>query len=173
MARAARTGPPTGERRRAPLVARRRQPAEGAEGPPPVPPLDPAAERRRTEEAAELSEEDGAWLNQHDAAREAGVTVDAIRRWREAGTIAERRAPDNARRVEVFLPADRHRLDGQHGPAADEPPHSELGVLVPLEVHQRSLAELILRLTETTERAVRAETEVRFLRQQLDQQRST
>ena len=170
MARAARTGGPTGERRRAPLVARRRQPADGRDGPPPIPPLDPEEVRRRTEAAAELSDEDGAWLSQQDAAREAGVTVDVIRRWREAGTIAERRAPDNARRVEVFLPADRYQADEQPGPTGSQPPHSELGVLVPLEVHQRSLAELILRLTETTERAVRAETELRFLRQQMDQQ---
>ncbi len=170
MARAARTGGATGERRRAPLVARRRQPADGGGGSSPIPPLDPEEVRRRTEAAAELSDEDGAWLSQQDAAQEAGVTVDTIRRWREAGTIAERRAPDNARRVEVFLPADRHHSDGQHAPTGAQPPHSELGILVPLEVHQRSLAELILRLTETTERAVRAETELRFLRQQLDQQ---
>ena len=170
MARAARTGAPTGERRRAPLVARRRSPADRGDGPPPIPPLDPEEVRRRTEAAAELSDEDGAWLSQQDAARQAGVTVDVIRRWREAGTIAERRAPDNARRVQVFLPADRHQADEQHGPTGSQPPHSELGVLVPLEVHQQSLAELILRLTETTERAVRAETELRFLRQQLDEQ---
>ena len=169
MARAARTGAPTGERRRAPLVARRRQLADRADGPPPIPPLDPEEVRRRTEAAAELGDEDGAWLSQQDAAQEAGVTVDTIRRWREAGTIAERRAPDNPRRVEVFLPADRHS-DGQHAPTGTQPPHSELGILVPLEVHQRSLAELILRLTETTERAVRAETELRLLRQQLDEQ---
>lgn len=169
--RSARSGPPTGGRRRAPLVARR-QPAGRGERPPPVPPIDPAELRRRVEEAAALSEEDGAWLSQHDAAREAGVSVDVIRRWRQAGTIAERRAPGNSRRVEVFLPADHHHVDGQ-GPPEGQPPHSELGVLVPLEVHQRSLAELILRLTETTERAVRAETEARFLRQQLEQQQST
>jgi hypothetical protein len=152
-------------------VARRRQPSDGGSGPPPIPPLDPAEVRRRTEEAAALNEDDGAWLSQRDAARQAGVTVDVIRRWRQAGTIAERQSPDQPRRVEVFLPGDRHELDGQQGPAGDELPHSELGVLVPLEVHQRSLAELILRLTETTERAVRAETEVRFLREQLGNER--
>lgn len=169
MARTTRNGA-LNERRRAPLVARRRPPADGGAGSPPIPPLDPAEVRRRTEEAAALSEEDGAWLSQRDAAREAGVTVEVIRRWRERGTIAERRAPDNPRRVEVFLPADRRGLGGGRSATEKEPPQSELGILVPLEVHQRSLAELILRLTETTERAVRAETEVRFLREQLGEQ---
>jgi hypothetical protein len=153
-------------------VARRREPA-GAETRPPIPPIDPAELRRRKEEAAALGEDDGAWLSQRDAARQAGVTVDVIRQWREAGTIAERRDPDDSRRVEVFLPAGRYRAGVGNGAAEPEPPRSELGVLVPLEVHQRSLAELILRLTETTERAVRAETEARFLREQLDARSST
>lgn len=173
MARSARSGPANGERRRAPLVARRQPPTGRTGDPPPIAPLDPAEVRRRREEAAALSEEDGAWLSQRDAARQAGVTVHVIRRWREAGTIAERRSPEEPRRVEVFLPDDRRQPDGQQETTGNQPPHSELGVLVPLEVHQRSLAELILRLTETTERAVRAETEVRFLREQLDQQQSS
>lgn len=188
----ARRDPATGGRRRAPLVAKRsgsaadtngrgasgrgasggprasRAPAgKGIQAPAPPPSRPPG-----------LDDTDGAWLSPRQAADAAGVSMAAIRRWRKAGTIADRAKPDAPGQIEVFLAADRHRSTNGPSPAPDSRadglatpllPHSELGVLVPLEIHQRSLAELILRLTDTTERAVRAEAEVKFLRQRLAQ----
>lgn len=147
-ASSARNGP-QGERRRAPLTARRA----------PLPPRPP--------EAPGLRATDGEWMTVGDAAESAGVSPGTVRRWRKAGTVAERPAPGRAGAVEVFVTAD-HRRGGvtSDAPASTEHgggPRSELGVLVPLEIHQRSLAELILRLTDTTERAVRAEARVERL----------
>ena len=156
--------PPSGrQRRRAPLVASRPS-GRGDDGrrkgsgpapasqfePPPRPP-------------AGLDEDDGEWMTQRRAADAAGVSLEVIRRWRKEGTIAERRSPGGGG-LQVFLTPGHQAPDAA---AETGPPVSELGVLVPLEVHQRSLAELILRLTDTTERAVQAETEVRFLRERL------
>lgn len=177
----------TGGRRRTPLVAQRsgsaprtsdgganggrrasRAPAgKGIQAPAPLPSSPPG-----------LDDTDGTWLSPRQAADAAGVSMAAIRRWRKAGTIADRAKPGAPGQIEVFLAADRHKSTNgpspapspsSDGPLAPHLPYSELGVLVPLEVHQRSLAELILRLTDTTERAVRAETEVKFLRQRLAQ----
>lgn len=152
-ASSARNGP-LGERRRAPLTARR-TPLPG-----------------RPPEAPGLRDSDGEWMTVGEAAESAGVGLGTIRRWRKAGTIAERPAPGRAGTVEVFLTADHRRADTADGaapprPATDDGPRSELGVLVPLEIHQRSLAELILRLTDTTERAVRAEARVEMLEAEL------
>lgn len=173
-----RDAPPTGERRRKPLVARRgsdvasrtkvpEKPTPTRKTPPlPPPPKPPPG----------LSDADGTWMSPRQAADAAGVSMAAIRRWRKAGTIADRPAPDAPGRIEVFLAADRHKPAAARSSATGSPPdgsgarsvpHSELGVLVPLEIHQRSLAELILRLTDTTERAVRAETELQFLRKEI------
>jgi hypothetical protein len=106
-----------------------------------------------------------------EAAEAAGVSPGTVRRWRKAGTIAERRSPDNPGTIEVFLTDDHGRtaVDSatSAGAARNDGPCSELGVLVPLEIHQQSLAELILRLTDTTERAVRAEARVETLEAQL------
>lgn len=108
-------------------------------------------------------------MSPSEAADAAGVPASTVRRWRKAGTIAERKVPGSG--VQVFVTSD---LTARHGQSSTEAPTSELGVLVPLEVYQRSLAELILRLTDTTERAVRAEAEVEHLRQLLDEaQRSS
>ena len=101
-------------------------------------------------------------MTHREAAAAAGVTLATVGTWRKAGTIAERKLPGSG--VQVFLTPD-HAAPRHDG--AGEPPRSELGVLVPLEVYQRSLAELILRLTDTTERAVRAEAELEHLRWQL------
>lgn len=145
-------------RRRAPLVARRPADAKPAPrpstspAPPPSPPRDPPG----------LRDDDGAWMSSRQAAEAAGVSLDVVRQWRKAGTIAER---GKGARLQVFLTADHRQAAAPS--AANGVPHSELGVLVPLEIHQRSLAELILRLTDTTERAVRAETELEFLRERL------
>lgn len=156
---------PAGTRRRAPLVARRPGSASSGSGggaSPAAPPKEPPG----------LSDSDGRWVSQAEAAREAGVTPATVRRWRKAGTIAERRSPADPATIEVFLSADRHRpvaAEGDVTAAGDHgsEPQSELGVLVPLEIHQRSLAELILRLTDTTERAVRAEAKVEMLEAKL------
>ncbi|MGI8983130.1 MAG: hypothetical protein ACR2HM_01130 [Acidimicrobiales bacterium] len=104
-------------------------------------------------------------MSSRQAAEAAGVSIDVVRQWRRAGTIAERGKGGG---LQVFLTAD-HRVPPAPRTAGNSAPHSELGVLVPLEVHQRSLAELILRLTDTTERAVRAETELEFLRERLSE----
>ncbi|HSH23727.1 MAG TPA: hypothetical protein VK975_06680 [Acidimicrobiales bacterium] len=101
-------------------------------------------------------------MSPREAADAAWVPASTVRRWRKAGTIAERTVP--GRGVQVFVTSDLAAHRDQDGTGA---PTSELGVLVPLEVYQRSLAELILRLTDTTERAVRAEAEVEHLRQRL------
>ena len=153
----ARGGGEASGRRRAPLVARRPGDAKPAPRPStsparPPPPRDPPG----------LGDDDGAWMSSRQAAEAAGVSLDVVRQWRKAGTIAER---GKGAGLQVFLTAD-HRQSAAPG-AATGVPHSELGVLVPLEIHQRSLAELILRLTDTTERAVRAETELEFLRERL------
>lgn len=156
----ARGGGRSESRRRSPLVARR--PA----GPEPeTPPPAPAAPPPRPRPPPGLSPDDGEWMSSRRAAEVAGVSVDTVRDWRKAGTIAER---GKGAGLQVFLTAD-HRARAAPGTGADGAPHSELGVLVPLEVHQRSLAELILRLTDTTERAVRAETELEFLRERLSE----
>lgn len=126
-------------------------PAPEAPSFPPPPPKPPG-----------LDDADGAWMTPREAAEAAGVPVSTVRKWRKAGTIAERKQPGAG--VQVFLTSEQQAGAGDQAPAA---PSSELGVLVPLEVYQRSLAELILRLTDTTERAVRAEAEVEHLRQRL------
>lgn len=153
------------DRRRAPLQARRAKPSPAGVvvAPPPAPrPTPPAG----------LEDADGQWMSQAAAAEAAGVGVTVVRKWRREGTIAERPSPQRSGSVEVFLASSRHSPDG----AATAPASSggearevtsELGVLVPLEVHQRSLAELILRLTDTTERAVRAEARVELLEARL------
>lgn len=106
-------------------------------------------------------------MTQQEAAEAAGVSVAVVRGWRRAATIAERPSSRRSGSVEVFLtPSHRRPADDAGGPPSGNgstPPESELGVLVPLEIHQRSLAELILRLTDTTERAVRAEARVEAL----------
>ena len=99
-------------------------------------------------------------MSPREAADAADVPLSIVRKWRKAGTIAERKQPGVG--VQVFVTPD---LNGDAPPPTA--PTSELGVLVPLEVYQRSLAELILRLTDTTERAVRAEAEVEHLRRRL------
>lgn len=146
---------PQGERRRAPLTARR-TPLPG-----------------RPPEAPGLRGSDGAWMTVGEAAEAAGVSPGTIRRWRKAGTIAERPAPGRGGTVEVFLTAGNKAVvaTGATPTGVDAAPRSELGVLVPLEIHQRSLAELILRLTDTTERAVRAEARVEMLEAELAQSR--
>lgn len=111
-------------------------------------------------------------MSQAEAARQAEVSVATIRRWRKAGTIAERPAPSDPGTIEVFLTADSRQPAAAEGAATaggdhGSPPQSDLGVLVPLEIHQQSLAELILRLTDTTERAVRAEARVEMLEAKL------
>ena len=163
-----RTGQTSLRRRRAPLVASGRvdpeatTDASGDQADPvpapsfPPPPPTPAG----------LRDDDGSWMSPREAAEAAGVPLSTVRRWRKAGTIAERKEPGLG--VQVFLPADR-TARGDGASASTTTPTSELGVLVPLEVYQRSLAELILRLTDTTERAVRAEAEVEHLRQRLDE----
>lgn len=116
-------------------------------------------------------------MTQRAAAEAVGVSAGAVRRWRKAGTIAERPAPDDPGTIEVFVTAERRRTAATPNAAPDsganDAPHSEMGVLVPLEIHQRSLAELILRLTDTTERAVRAESRVEVLEAQLAQLQPT
>jgi DNA-binding transcriptional MerR regulator len=112
------------------------------------------------------------------AAEAAGVSPGTVRRWRKEGTIAERKAPGDRGGVEVFLTADCRQAesverDTTTAASQNSGPHSELGVLVPLEIHQRSLAELILRLTDTTERAVRAEARAEMLEAQLGELRSS
>lgn len=106
-------------------------------------------------------------MTQQAAAEAAGVSVAVVRGWRKAGTVAERPSSERSGSVEVFLtPSHRRSGDDPADPPASNgrvPPESELGVLVPLEIHQRSLAELILRLTDTTERAVRAEARLEAL----------
>ncbi|MDP9418599.1 MAG: hypothetical protein M3P53_00270 [Actinomycetota bacterium] len=112
-----------------------------------------------------LSDSDGSWMSPREAAEAAGVPQSTVRKWRKAGTIAERKQPGGG--LQVFLTSDRRAADTAGVAPTPTQPTSELGVLVPLEVYQRSLAELILRLTDTTERAVRAEAEVEQLRQRL------
>ena len=163
-----RSGQTPGRRRRAPLVASARavDPDATADAPTdqperaPAPPFPPPPPR-----PAGLHDDDGSWMSPRDAAEAAGVPLSTVRRWRKAGTIAERKQPGVG--VQVFLPDDRLANGDGGRPAGDAAPTSEVGVLVPLEVYQRSLAELILRLTDTTERAVRAEAEVEHLRQRL------
>jgi len=111
-------------------------------------------------------------MTQRAAAEAVGMSAGAIRRWRKAGTIAERPASHDPGTIEVFVTSERRRSAATQsttpeGGDGSDAPHSELGVLVPLEIHQRSLAELILRLTDTTERAVRAEARVEMLEAQL------
>ena len=177
------TGSSGGRRRRAPLVASRRPvedpDAAEATGAPlfgdgpgdehdvpdtpsaPAPPVFPP----RPPEPAGLRDSDGSWMSPRQAADAAGVPLSTVRKWRKSGTIAERRNPGSG--VEVFLTSNHGDPERPGAVPTPSPPTSELGVLVPLEVYQRSLAELILRLTDTTERAVRAEAEVEHLRQRL------
>ncbi len=152
---------PQRPRRRAPLAARRPAP----------PPPNASALPKRPPEPAGLRHSDGKWLTLAEAAEAAEVSPGTIRQWRKAGTIAERRSPDHAGTVEVFLTPDDGWAadDPPAGAAGDDGVRSESGVLVPLEIHQRSLAELILRLTDTTERAVRAEARVEILEAQLSE----
>lgn len=160
---------PQRQRRRAPLAARR---AAGVAGR-----ATSATLPKRPPEPAGLRDSDGQWFRLAEAAQAAGVSPATLRRWRKEGTIAERQSPDEPGTIEVFLAAD----DGQAaavdsssaGGAKDNGVESESGVLVPLEIHQRSLAELILRLTDTTERAVRAEARVEMLEAQLAERRPT
>lgn len=153
---------PQRQRRRAPLAARRpaSSPANASSATlAPRPPVPPG-----------LRDSDGQWLTLAEAAEAAGVTPATVRRWRKAETIAERRSPDDSSTIEVFLTADRDQAVVESNPSAgdrDDKPRSDSGVLVPLEIHQRSLAELILRLTDTTERAVRAEARLEILEAQL------
>jgi transposase-like protein len=158
---------PQRQRRRAPLAARRPAPVPGKTTSATLP--------KRPPEPAGLRDSDGQWLPLAEAAQAAGVSPATLRRWRKEGTIAERRSPDEPGTIEVFLATD----DGQAatvdsssaGGAKDNGDLPESGVLVPLEIHQRSLAELILRLTDTTERAVRAEARVEMLEAQLAERR--
>lgn len=158
---------PRRQGRRAPLAARRAAAVPGK--------ATSETLAKRPPEPAGLRDSDGQWFPLAEAAQAAGVSPATLRRWRKEGTIAERRSPDEAGTIEVFVAAD----DGQAaavdsssaGGARDNGAESESGVLVPLEIHQRSLAELILRLTDTTERAVRAEARVEMLEAQLAEQR--
>ena len=176
-------GQPPNRRRRAPLVAARR-PADDADRGDTRPDDDTTGQGLVDERAAParapraapvlpprppdppgLSDSDGSWMSPREAADAAGVPQSTVRKWRKAGTIAERKQPGGG--LQVFLTADRRAPDSTAVAPTPARPTSELGVLVPLEVYQQSLAELILRLTDTTERAVRAEAEVEQLRQRL------
>ncbi len=121
---------------------------------------------------------DSGWVTVREASESTGVPMSTIRGWYRRGRVSRRDgtrpgSPLEVRADEVAgLAARRTRIGVPDGSPGD-PQQSSAGVLVPLDSWQQLLRQLGnlheagRDLAEARERAARAETEARFLRERL------